>query len=97
MACLIFEDGTDVVVAERGRTLRVVTKSSHHTAILFNLIETAVIRADPQGAALVLQDPGDLGGAQRVRIPCRVAQVSERAAFALPSVEAGLGADPHGS
>jgi len=65
---VIFENGPNVVVAQRRGAPRVVSKDFSDTTASIHPIETAVKRAHPQSAALILEDLGDLVAAERLRI-----------------------------
>src|ERR1700722_3587652 len=97
VADLILEKCPNVVVAQRGLALRIVTEHPYHPAVSIHEVETAIVGCDPQAAGPILEHTGNLIAAERVRISRRVAKVIERAALALPSVQTRLGTDPNGS
>ena len=94
MTGLILQDRAHVVAGERGRLRRIVPEDLRHLALAIHPVKTPIEGADPEGAALVLEHPGDLIAAQGARIAGLVTIMDERALLGLPAVEPDFRADP---
>ena len=57
---VIFQDGADVVAAQRVRVLRIVAEELHMAAAGVETNESATHRADPQHASLILANGADV-------------------------------------
>ncbi len=56
VSCLVLERCPHIVIGERRALVRIVTKTLQDAAIMIHSIQAAVERADPQGAAAILED-----------------------------------------
>src|SRR5256885_16767872 len=83
-----------IVVGERGRLRRIVTKDLRHPAVAVHAIQTRIEGADPQRAAVILEQPRDLVAAERAQIAGLVTKMDERTVLGLPAVEPDLRAHP---